>query len=65
MKRNRKGVTITVSRWLYNWLEAQKRGGIVISRMIERAIIEQYGLSPPDIKAIEKKIREAKGHEQT
>lgn len=61
MKKNRRqNIRITVSPWVANWCRSQMRAGMILSRIIEKAIINYYGLEPPNIKEIKEKIERSK-----
>ena len=59
--RKRKSLNVSLSNWLHEWCIQQKQGGIVISRIIEKALIKQYHLAPPDIEGIKKRIEKNAG----
>ena len=49
-------VSISCDPWLKEWFKNQAQGGYNISRLITKAVINQYHLAPPNISEINKLI---------
>lgn len=54
--KTRKNVCVTVSPWLRDWITAQKNAELVVSRIVERALVNFYNLTPPNTGKIKKEI---------
>lgn len=52
----KKTVSISLDPWLKDWFNSQRQGGYNISRLVTKAVINQYHLAPPNVSHIKQII---------